>query len=158
MKYAFLIIAHKNSIQLSKLIETLCHPLIDIFIHVDKKWKISDEEKKLITSKGAFIIPHHVSCFLDEWNMIEATLHLLTEAKKKFDYNYYILLSGQDYPIKPIGNILEELSNNYPRPYIDVTPYDKTNWVYHKFRYTPLHQTLLKYTNRLESILKKRII
>ena len=131
--------------------------MIDVYVHIDKKWKISDKDLNLITSVGAVVIPKRISCYLDEWSLVEASLQLISEAKKKYDYDYYILLSGQDYPIKPINSIVDVLSNNYPRPYIDVTPYDKTNWVYYKFRYTPLHQSILKLTNRVQSILKRRI-
>ncbi len=158
MKICALIMAHKNAIQLSKMIDALSHPMIDIYLHVDKKWHLSNEEINLISSRKVFVIKKRVSCYLDEWSLIEATLLLISEAKKNFDYNYYALFSGQDYPIKPINTFVEKLSKNYPRPFIDVTPYDKSNWIYNKFCYTPLHQILLEITSRMQKLLKRRII
>lgn len=37
MKHAYMIMVHKNSYTLEKLLELIDYPLNDIFIHVDKK-------------------------------------------------------------------------------------------------------------------------
>lgn len=39
-KYAILILAHQNQVQLSRLICALEHVNIDIFIHLDKRFNI----------------------------------------------------------------------------------------------------------------------
>ena len=93
MKICALIIAHKNASQLLRLIDALKHPIIDVYVHIDKKWKITDAEIEQIKSRNAVIISKRISCFLDEWNLVEASLHLITEAKKKADYlNWWSIL------------------------------------------------------------------
>ena len=43
---------------------------------------------------------------------------------------YYCLLSGQDYPLRAVSEINEELFENYPKPYIDCTPCAEGNWIF----------------------------
>ena len=44
MKHAALIMAHKNKRQLIRLIKAMPTEDIDIFVHLDKKWKLTKEE------------------------------------------------------------------------------------------------------------------
>lgn len=130
-KIAFLVLAHKNIDQVDRLINILNTEKSDVYIHCDKRWAegfqfFSNKDYCICTEK-------RYECNLDDWSLIEAEIELINTAKKKYNYNYYILLSGQDYPIVPIDNIVKELSLNYPTSYIDVTPYDKYNWVSSKF-------------------------
>src|SRR5690606_22598846 len=87
-----------------------------------------------------FICKNRISASLDKWSLIEATMEMICTAKwvenktNKAKYHYYALLSGQDYPIKPIGLLLNLLSSTYPKPYIDCTPFDKKNWLKKKFK------------------------
>lgn len=48
-------------------------------------------------------------------------------------------MSAQDYLIKPIEELLSFLTLNYPKPFIDCTPYAPDNWIYHKFCHTPFY-------------------
>lgn len=52
------------------------------------------------------------------------------EKEKGIHFGYYCLISGQDYPIRNVSSIRDELQNSYPKPYIDCTPCAKGNWVY----------------------------
>ena len=63
--------------------------------------------------------------------MTDKAKSIATESGRHIDY--YLLLSGQDYLTKPIHVINRYLSEQYPKPYIDCTPYDGNNWVYYKF-------------------------
>ena len=99
MKIAYLILAHKNILQLEKLINTLDNDFSDFYIHIDKKTEVyskiekpnviylSDEERQDITW-GSF-------------EMVKATLNLINKClKASVLYDYVILLSGQDFPVK----------------------------------------------------------
>ena len=44
-------------------------------------------------------------------------------------FTHFCLLSGQDYPIRPVAEIVHELRKTYPKPYIDCTPWSRDNWV-----------------------------
>lgn len=154
-KLSILILAHKNINQLSRLLKQLSHNNIDIFIHIDKKWNLSDDkinELKSINDGGIFICDNRISASLDTWSLVEATMALIKKTKlieneKGINYKYTALLSGQDYPIKSIDYIQNFLNESYPKPFIDCTPYDRENWLYHKFNCLPTEIKIMRFIN-----------
>ena len=50
------------------------------------------------------------------------------EGEHGVHFTHYCLLSGQDYPLQPVSNIVAELRETYPKPYIDCTPWSEDNW------------------------------
>lgn len=156
MRHAILIISHKNLEQLMRLVSVLQDDDFDIYIHLDKKWKLSDENIRSLKGlgKNITVLDRRISGYLDTWSLCEITLELAREAcKKNKNYHYFLLLSGQDYPIKPISYIKEKLEKTYPKPLIDVTPMTKDNWVYSGFKWIRFHW----YYRLVEKITDKRI-
>jgi len=153
-RIAVLILAHKNSTQVARLIHSLKHPKVDCYLHFDKKMPITHAEMQ---SLGGAVIAERISCFLDDWSLCQAALLLLQESRKIFQYKYYILLSGQDYPIKPIGNLVNFLEKNYPKPFIDMTPYSVNNWIAYKFWTTKFHHDFKVVIRDMQSVVKHRI-
>lgn len=152
---AYLVMCHKNPEQVNRLAQHLITEDSDVFIHCDAN--MSDEDIKKI-DKGE-LTSNRYRGILDDRSLVDIVFELIDTAKKKelkdnIHYKYYALLSGQDYIIKPIDFVNEELKKNYPRPYIDCTPYDENNWVYHKFKY---NFDIIRY-NRYISTLKKGIV
>ncbi len=58
------------------------------------------------------------------------------EKANDIHFSYFCLMSGQDYLLKDISSIYEELLKSYPKPYIDCTPCSKGNWVYNGSMHT----------------------
>ena len=114
-----------------------------IYIHLDRKWNIQDNFSDELKSKykNVHVIRKRISAELDRWSLVEATYELLSASHNK-KYKYYSLVSGQDYPIKSLEYIINELKDNYPKFYMDCTPLQKKNWVYMKFRDTMLYKHL----------------
>ena len=142
MRSAFLIIAHKNIEQVIRLVRALDDDNIDIYIHLDKKWKLSESD--ILTLKQAtnhiVVIEKRISGFLDTWSLCEIAIELARAAMfSGNEYAYYALLSGQDYPIKSCKYINEYLLNAYPKPFIDCTPMVKDNWIYSGFKWIRFH-------------------
>lgn len=76
---------------------------------------------------------------LDDRSLVDIVFEMIAKAvdvekQEDIHFNYYLLLSGQDYLTKPIWYINQELQKNYPTSYIDCTPYDRDNWIFYKFR------------------------
>ena len=147
---AIIILAHKNVTQVKRLINRLNHKDVDIYIHCDKKWTNGYNELKRMESDDIFVSDDRMYTNLDIWELAEAPIFIISRMRKK--YKYYALLSGADYPVVPIDKILRELNQSYPKPFIDCTPYDKNNWVYHKFSSYGLYR---RYSNYLNKHLKK---
>lgn len=154
-KLAILILAHKNLSQLIRLVKKFKHSDIDVFIHVDKKWNLNEEEintLSLIGNKNVYICDKRISAFLDKWSLVEATIELIKRSKqvekeKGRKYIYSALLSGQDYPIKSNDHILNLLKSSYPKPFIDCTPYERNNFLYVKFNRLPTENKIYMFIN-----------
>lgn len=132
MKVAFLMQCHKNPEQINLLLEALNHPMVDVFVHVDKK---SQAIKDKITQRaGVYILPEQ-QCVDVQWaqySQVEATLQLLRAAVIG-GYSHYWLISGQDYPLRPMDNILDFLEANQEANFIEcsqIKPFNKRNDVY----------------------------
>ena len=102
MKHAILIMAHDEFLHLEHLIEYFCKDC-SIFIHFDKDGSISDNEiKKAAGWNNVLRTYKKYSIHWGGFNMLRCELFLLDEATKHCEADYFHLLSGQDYPIKPL--------------------------------------------------------
>ena len=133
MRVAFLMQCHKNPEQINLLLDALNHPMVDVFVHVDKK---SQEMRTKITQRdGVYILPEH-QCVDVQWaqySQVEATLQLLSAAVNRGGYSHYWLISGQDYPLCPVGDIMDFLEANQEANFIEcsqIMPFNKRNDVY----------------------------
>lgn len=145
MRVNYLILAHKNLNQLNRLVDKLLSNNGYVYVHLDRKWQLSENDILSFHKKRVEVLEDRFSCFLDDWSLIEATYALIKAALKCTPNNeksYYYLLSGQDYPIKKPIELHQKLENDYPIPYIDCTPYHTSNWVDNKFR-NPLFNKII---------------
>ncbi len=121
MKLANLLLSQKNAEQINLFLETLKHPDIEFFIHMDKK---ADIVNQLIKRQDIHVLPDNlrVDVKWSGFSMIEATLNLLKEAYKATRFDYYWLCSGQDFPLKSPGQIIEYFSMHVGRNFISLRP------------------------------------
>lgn len=106
-KHAILILAHENPKGLLRLLNRLKHKRIQVFIHLDKKNRYRFNQAKL-EKNGAMVI----STRRVNWaghSICLAELDLLRAAYKEGPFETYSLISGRDYPLKSIEQIVEEL-------------------------------------------------
>lgn len=100
MKHAYLIVAHNNIRLLNTLIEMLDDQRNDIYLLLDKKAKIKDDEIFQCKKSSLIKLKSTIDIRWGDYTQIEATLYLLREAYKNGEYSYYHLLSGCDLPLK----------------------------------------------------------
>ena len=155
MKHAVLIMAHKNKTQLIRLIKALACPHFDIFVHPDLNWKLSKEDLSDIenSAENVCICSKRIHGILDNWSLPQIALNLIddvlnNEKSKDVDYSYFLLLSGQDYPIKSKKYILNFLKQQYPMPLIDADKYENPHWIQTKFM-------LVRWMHRIDAIHEK---
>ena len=152
MKHAVLIMAHKNKEQVIRLIHALACDEFDFFVHPDIKWDLSAQDLKDIEScaDNVHIASKRIHGELDHWSLPQITLNLIDDALEYerntgVKYRYFLLLSGQDYPIKSKKYILNFLEEQYPKPLIHIDDYDEEEWVRSKFM-------LVKWSNKIDEI------
>ena len=120
---AAMIMCHKNLDQVNRLVQAISHPEIDIFIHIDRKCT-EDHTIGREDQGGIYFVENRISGYLDDRSLIDITLSMIKLAKsvevsESKHYDYFILLSGQDYPIMDMSFVVQNLREVYPMPYID---------------------------------------
>lgn len=105
MKMAHLIMVHKNPSQVKRLIDTLAHEDFDFYIHLDKKADMDEYAHLAAIPRVKFIEKRHWVRWAS-YRFTEAILQGVREILATDEqYDFINLLSGQDYPIKPVESI-----------------------------------------------------
>ncbi len=120
MKHAIIILAHKDIPLLCKIIQYFDREC-DIFVHIDKKAKIIDTDlKKISELKNIKKISRKYSIHWGGFSILKAELYLLNLVLRTSDANYIHLISGQDYPVKPLHEFLDFFQNANEKNYLSV--------------------------------------
>jgi hypothetical protein len=97
---AYVILAHKNPLQLNRLIHSLCDGRSTFFIHIDKAADIVQFDNLKIWGNKINFVPREKTSWAS-YRLVEAVLHGLNAVRSSgLPFQHVILLSGQDYPIK----------------------------------------------------------
>ena len=122
MQKNYLILAHKNPLQLSRMIERLDDGASKFFIHLDAKTPI---EPFAACLEGAHIrfIDKRERCVWGDFSIVQATIRLMEAASE--EQGVFILMSGQDYPIQSQGYINAFLESNKGFDFIEIEPLEE---------------------------------
>ncbi len=116
MRHAALIIANKDLYILNKLVEQLDSPNINIYILLDKKSTIKDNE--IIETKYSKVeLVNRINIQWGSYSQIEAELALF-KSSIAGNYDYYHLISGQDLLIKSHQYFDDFFSKNNGKQFI----------------------------------------
>lgn len=146
MKLAYIILSHQLPHQLVRLVGALKDPGDAFFIHIDKRAE-PDMHRILHASFAGdpsvhFVTPH--ACYWGSFGIVEATLDAirsLLAAAHGFDR--LLLLSGQDYPIKPRRYLKAFLERQEDQEFIESFPLTSPNkWSEHTGPYKDLNRIL----------------
>jgi hypothetical protein len=124
MKIAYLILAHNHPLHLTRLISALETEHADIFLHIDKK---SQDMICPPVKNNIMLIKNTVPVNWGGFSIVQATLHLLKEATAFGEYDYFILLSGADYPLKSNADILRFLQHYNGKEFINLYKMPEAN-------------------------------
>jgi len=104
MRIAIMMLVHKNENQVNRLINHLSKNF-DIYVHIDKKTSI-----KINKINNVYVYKEYKT-YWGSFNQIMATLFLLKKGYERH-YDRYILISGQDLPIKTNEEIINFFDDN----------------------------------------------
>ncbi|WP_316820141.1 beta-1,6-N-acetylglucosaminyltransferase [Pedobacter gandavensis] len=105
MKIAHLIMAYKNSRQVERMVKAMNHPNFHFYIHLDLKIDIREFEH-LKQIENLSFIRNRVLCNWGGFSFVKAIISSLSEILKANEsYDLINLMSGQDYPIKPLNSL-----------------------------------------------------
>jgi hypothetical protein len=108
MKIAYLILAHNNYNHLKRLVRALNDINVIFFIHIDKKSKMPDN----LNDFDNIVFIEREKVWWSGWSSVKAIIRLLRKASES-GFDYYILLSGADYPIRPNSFLYKKLSTGH---------------------------------------------
>ncbi|QJD97555.1 beta-1,6-N-acetylglucosaminyltransferase [Mucilaginibacter robiniae] len=123
MRIAILMLAHKNIEQLDRLLNRLTQDF-DVYLHLDQKWQIN--EKHFDKYTNVFLTKRYTINW-GSYQQVQADAELFTQAFKK-NYDYYLLISGQDIPIKSNKQIITFLEENKNVSFVDHEAFPKKAW------------------------------
>ena len=122
MQKNYLILAHKNPLQLGRMIERLDDGASKFFIHLDAKTPIEPFAACVEGAHIRFIEPRE-RCVWGDFSIVRATIHLMEAASK--EQGVFILMSGQDYPIQSQVYINDFLERNKDFDFIEIEPLEE---------------------------------
>jgi hypothetical protein len=109
MKIAYLIFAYKNPKLIKKTVEYLSCEDVSFFVHIDGKVAINQFES--IRGENIFFTDKRMRVYWAEFSGVEAILLLIRQALAAPQrHDYFVLLSGSDFPLRSgryIHNFLE---------------------------------------------------
>jgi len=118
MKHAFLIIAHNELKILNILLTMLDDSRNDVYLHLDKKWKLNIQNLYHPQKAQLFFIKKRLDVRWGDISLIRLEFRLFRIAYANGPYLYYHLLSGVDLPIKSQAYIHEFFQKNYGKEFV----------------------------------------
>ena len=131
IRIAYIISAYQDSASVIRLVRRLHAPDHGFFIHYDLR--SPDQEFARLASdlgnlKNVTLLQRH-KCLWGDFGHVEATLKAIGEiAKEGFVYDYAVLLTAQDYPIKPDAGIRERLAAAAGASFMQATAWPIPHW------------------------------
>lgn len=107
---AVLIIAHKDVDQVIELSKKLI-PAFKVIIHFDKKTTVTKQQKEKLQKLGVQFFSK-ISVHWGGWSIGQAAVELMKKAMEDPTITYVHLISGQDWPLKPVSEIRDFYENN----------------------------------------------
>ncbi|SDJ56572.1 Core-2/I-Branching enzyme [Pedobacter sp. ok626] len=128
MKIAHLIMAYKNPDQIERMIRAMDHPDFYFFVHLDLKINYKSFEHLSKIDRVIFI-ENRVLCNWGGFSFVKAIFSSLSEILNRHkDFDFFNLMSGQDYPIKPINDIHNFYLQNPGKCFISYDVDPQRNW------------------------------
>ena len=114
MRAAFLLAAHSQPEHLALLVDSLACDWARVFIHIDAKADIREFHKRIPESERVVFLEggRRVKVHWSGFSQVQATLNLLEASQDHADrFDRFCLLSGSDFPIKPMERIRAALDS-----------------------------------------------
>jgi hypothetical protein len=115
-----------------ELVTALDHPTKSRFyIHVDRKsadFLDSPSLKPIMNRKNVSFLRDRIRVYWGGFSIVEATLRLLRKAVDEGEFQYAVLLSGQDFPIKSNRHIESFFEAHDGKEFISYTPLPTKEW------------------------------
>nr|WP_314559585.1 beta-1,6-N-acetylglucosaminyltransferase [uncultured Capnocytophaga sp.] len=124
MQKNYLILAHKNPQQLARMVNALNDGQAKFFIHIDANAAIEPFEA-LLEGGDIVLLKERERCVWGDFSIVRATIRLMEEAAQLGSKGFFILMSGQDYPIVDAQSLNVYLQEHQDTNFIDYLPLEE---------------------------------
>jgi hypothetical protein len=128
MKLAIVVLAHDAPDQLALLLSTLRHPQVRPYLHVDRRVPLAPFTRALADAgvDEVTLLPRYATAWASI-ELVDAALAGLTRAVAD-GCDYFLLISGRDFPLRPVGEIVDFAEAAGPRSYVERFPLPDQRW------------------------------
>jgi len=127
MKHGILILAHQYPDHLTDLIKCFDEDFY-FYIHIDRKSKFADPAiARLKKIPRVELVSQELRVRWGGFNHLNCILLLAKEALKRNDLDYFHVISGQDYLIKPV-RVIKKIFENNSADYLDYFEVLNSKW------------------------------
>lgn len=129
MRLACIVLAYHLPEHLARLVSSLRHPQVNVYLHIDSRKRLRPFKRAFADAglSDVALLPRHPS----RWGSAECVDAILEgiSAGVADRCDYFLLISGQDFPLRPTGEIVEFFGAN-PRNYIESFELPTPRWRY----------------------------
>lgn len=120
----YLLLVHKNPEQFFRLIKSLDAPWCSFFVHVDAKCDIHTFKSATFDRSNIYYVDNEkrVEGRWGDLSLVDATLACMRLALEKNADGRFVLLSGQDYPLRSPENIRDFFEKHKDNDFMSVYP------------------------------------
>jgi hypothetical protein len=111
MTIAYVVLSHRNPPQVLRLVRALAEGP-DARVLVRHDGRRSSLPASEIEAAGAEPITDDIDVEWASWSYLELILSCLAEARRRLDPEWTLILSGQDYPLRPMADIEADLERS----------------------------------------------
>jgi hypothetical protein len=109
------VLAYHRPEQLAILLQTLRHPQVSIYLHVDSGVELAPFRAALPDAEVVWL-PRHRSGWATV-GIVDAELEGIRRAVAE-DCSYVLVISGEDFPLRPVDEIVQFAQENERRSYV----------------------------------------
>jgi len=118
MRVACIIMAHKEPQQIERFINKFSRFPYDFYIHIDKKIDLGPFHY-LAAIPNVRLVQKRIRVRWASYSFLHAVLQTFNEILGSgLKYDFISVMSGQDYPIKPVDRMFQTLENNSEKNFI----------------------------------------
>ena len=136
-EFAYLVMAHNRPDQVLRLLHTLRagSPQALLLLHYDSKEPLPDPAR--LEALGVQLVEPRVAVHWGGVPLLDAMLRGIGVALERFDFVWLSVISGQDYPLRPLCVIENELRESTYDAFVKAAPAGSYRARYHS-RFWPL--------------------
>ncbi|WP_216870827.1 beta-1,6-N-acetylglucosaminyltransferase [Modestobacter excelsi] len=126
---AFVVLAHRLPQQLIRMVDSLTSAATSFHVHIDRRAPaaVFDQASTVLGPRADVTILPRMDTPWGSLGQVLATVEGIRSARRA-GAETVVILSGQDYPIKPTAQIVAFFAANPGRSFIEVRPLPREDW------------------------------